>query len=111
MDGFSSLRVQFTSTTGEASSTHYIYCKLHRVRENSEITPNDKTLFTLGWPPYCTKLAITELFSRAGQVVDTYLQASPGGVDVRGPSHTSSELHPSGFQVSELRKRCTCHDT
>ena len=93
MDGFRSLRACFTSAGGN-SSTHTIYCKLHSVRQSSDTTPNDKTLFTLGWPSYCTTEAIQELFSRAGHVTAVYLQSLPGSVK----EDNVSVVH--GFQVS-----------
>ena len=79
MEGFRRLRVAFASKTGE--SVHCIYCKVHAVRKDAPVTPNDRTLFTLGWPPYSNSEAIEELFSRAGHVTAVYLQASPGPVD------------------------------
>ena len=103
MDEFECLRVAFCSPTG-ASSTHTIYCKAHRVRVNSDLTPNDRTLFTLGWPPYCNKTTIKELFSRAGHVTEVFLQAGPGAVQVEN-SRTLASLsqgQPQGFQVIKL---------
>ena len=101
MDEFECFRVAFCSPTG-ASSTHTIYCKTHRVRVNSDLTPNDRTLFTLGWPPYCGISAIKELFSRAGHVTKVFLQANPGAV--QNPSRTNALLpqeQPQGFQVKK----------
>ena len=99
MDGFGTLQVEFTSPSG-SSSTHSIYCKLHRVRQSSDLTPNDRTLFTLGWPPYCDKNTIDELFSRVGRVEETYLQSSPGPVNAKTDNDTSKR--PVGFQVLDL---------
>ena len=96
MDGFSSLRVEFVSPGG-AKSTHTIYCKLHHVRQNSELTPNDRTLFSIGWPPYCSEEAAGELFSRTGHVEKTFLQLNPGTVDVEMAA--DSARNPRGFQV------------
>ena len=98
MDEFERLRVAFCSPSG-ASSTHTIYCKTHRVRMNSDLTPNDRTLFTLGWPPYCSKSTIKELFSRAGHVTEVFLQASPGAVDNNRTTPSLSQGQPPGFQV------------
>lgn len=81
-----SLLVLFSSSTQEnLASKHSIYCKKHSVRQDSQETPNNRTLFTLGWPPYCKAVAIEELFSRAGHVTSVFLQSSPGPVD---PSRT-----------------------
>ena len=98
MEGFECLRVAFCSPSG-TSSTHTIYCKTHRVRVNSDLTPNDRTLFTLGWPPYCTKATIKELFSRAGHVTKVFLQASPGAVENSRTTPSLSQGQPPGFQV------------
>ena len=68
------LKIKFSTSRG-SSSLHTIYCKRHSVRQPSLKVPNDRTLFTTGWPPYCTKDPIRELFSRlAGQVEEVYLQ-------------------------------------
>ena len=81
MEGFECLPVAFQSSRGGLKSGHVIFCKKHSVRQNSLATPNGRTLFTLGWPPYCKGQAIEELFSRAGHVTAVYLQSSPGPVD------------------------------
>ena len=77
MEDFRELRVCF-STPGGSSSVHTVYCKRHAVRQNDALTPNGLTLFTLGWPPYCTSTCVEELFSRVGEVKSVYLQPSPG---------------------------------
>lgn len=83
MEGFQCLPLVFSSTSGKSSkSKHAIYCKKHVVRQNAQATPNKRTLFTLGWPPYSKGEAIEELFSRAGHVTAVYLQPSPGPVDL-----------------------------
>lgn len=91
MEGFQCLPVAFAGST--CSSQHTIYCKKHAVRQNAEHTPNNRTLFTLGWPPYSKAKAIEELFSRAGQVTAVYLQPSPGSVN---PSRSRDT---GGFRV------------
>ena len=103
MDEFDRLRVAFCSPIG-ASSTHTVYCKTHRVRVNSDLTPNDRTIFTLGWPPYCSKEAIKELFSRAGHVSEVFLQASPGAVENNRINASLSQGQPRGFQVIHNNK-------
>lgn len=83
MEGFQCLLLVFSSNSGKSSkSKHTIYCKKHVVRQSAQATPNRRTLFTLGWPPYSKDEAIEELFSRAGHVTAVYLQASPGPVDL-----------------------------
>ena len=81
MDGFQELLVMFKSPGRIHTSRHTIFCKKHTVRINSNLTPNNKTLFTLGWPPYCSKEAIEDLFSRAGHVNSVYLCMNPGQVE------------------------------
>ncbi len=71
------------SSAGGQSSTHTIYCKQHAVRQNSEVTPNLKTLFTLGWPPYCSPETVEALFSRVGTVKKVFLQENPGSVETK----------------------------
>lgn len=80
MEEYSRLLVAFSSS-GEQSSTHSIYCKAHVVRQNSKVTPNLRTLFSLGWPPYCYPEDVESLFSRVGDVEKVYLQENPGSVD------------------------------
>lgn len=82
MDDYHRLSVIFSSASGR-SSTHIIYCKQHSVRQNSEVTPNLKTLFTLGWPPYCYPETVEGLFSRAGTVKKVFLQENPGSVETK----------------------------
>ena len=77
MEEFARLQVRF-SITGGTSSVHTVYCKRHSVRQSAALTPNDLTLFTLGWPPYCTSTCVQELFSRVGDVRRIYLQPRPG---------------------------------
>lgn len=79
------LTVNFSCSSG-SSSQHTIYCKRHNVRQPSNLTPNNRTLFTTGWPPYCSINEIKELFSRAvGQIEDVFLQESTGSVDENKP--------------------------
>lgn len=92
MEEFRELRVCF-STPGGSSSVHTIYSKRHAVRQSNARTPNGLTLFTLGWPPYCTNTCVEELFSRAGEVKRVYLQPSPG---------PAREEKGRGFQVGYI---------
>ncbi len=74
------LCVKFISPKG-VSSKHIIYCKRHALRKNSTKTPNDRTLFSIGWPPYCTEDIIHELFSRTSEVETVFLRNSLGNVE------------------------------
>ena len=75
------LRVRFLQGAAAVSSTHTIFLKQHSVRKDSSFVPSGKTLISLGWPPYCSKESIAELFSRAGQVVSVYIRDQPGSVE------------------------------
>ena len=82
MDEYQRLSIAFSSNAGY-SSTHIIYCKKHAVRQNSDLTPNLRTLFSLGWPPYCRPEDVESLFSRVGNVEKVFLQENPGSVDAQ----------------------------
>ncbi len=102
MDGFRRLLVAFSSSSSSLPSsslrsTHTIYCKKHEVRKDSTLTPNNKTIFSLGWPPYCNKEDIANLFSRVGHVVNVYLLSSPGTVD-----EYTCRSDSQGFKVSYI---------
>ena len=73
MEDFTPMRVSFRSAGG-ASSARVLYCKRHSVRLESPLTPNGRTLFTVGWPAYCSDEDAAQLFSRAGQVTGVFLQ-------------------------------------
>lgn len=45
------------------------------------VTPSNRTLFSVGWPPYTNKEQIVELFSRVGHVSAVYLQGEPGPIN------------------------------
>ena len=59
-------------------SVHTIFCKVHVIRQENGKAPNHRTLFTLGWPPYCSDGYIKELFSQAGEVELVQLQDKIG---------------------------------
>lgn len=80
MEGFSCLGARF-STAGDSSTVHTIYCRPHHVRQNSAVTPNGRTLFTLGWPPYASADDVREMFATVGHVSHVYLQCQPGPVE------------------------------
>lgn len=39
-------------------SYHYLYCKKNETRGKDESKPQDKTLFVVNIPPYCTKVSL-----------------------------------------------------
>ncbi|XP_043930492.1 ribosomal RNA-processing protein 7 homolog A isoform X2 [Protopterus annectens] len=72
-------------------SYHYLYIKEHRVRESVDSErPQDRTLFVVNVPTYCTETCLSKLFSCCGQVQSVELQQKPG----RGGK---SETHNSKF--------------
>ena len=54
------------------------FCKMHVIRQESSKAPNHRTIFTLGWPPYCSDGCIKELFSQADEVELVQLQDKVG---------------------------------
>ena len=82
MEAYSRLHVSFSSKASH-SSVHTIYCKKHSVRQNSDVTPNLRTLFSLGWPPYCCPGDVESIFSRVGSIEKVFLMANPGSVDTK----------------------------
>ena len=42
-------------------SYHYLYYKKHETREKDESKPQDKTLFVVNIPPYCTKVSLERI--------------------------------------------------
>ena len=53
ISGFETIRVKFDINS---DAHHVVYLKSHSVREEDKRTPNDRTLFVLNVPPYCTKV-------------------------------------------------------
>ena len=80
MEEFSRLKVAFAPDRG-SRCVHTVYCKPHAVRKDSLVTPSNRTLFSVGWPPYTNKEQIVELFSRVGHVSAVYLQGEPGPIN------------------------------
>ena len=58
ISGFETIRVKFDINS---DAHHVMYLKSHSVREEDKRTPNDKTLFVLNVPPYCTKVGKSKL--------------------------------------------------
>lgn len=53
ISGFKTIRVKFDQNS---DAHHVMYLKSHSVREEDKRTPDDRTLFVLSLPPYCTKV-------------------------------------------------------
>ena len=76
-NGFTPIKINFESDN-TVSSVHTIFCKVHVIRQENSKAPNHRTLFTLGWPPYCRDECIKKLFSKAGGVELVQLQDKVG---------------------------------
>ena len=74
---FTPIKINFKSDNN-VTSVHTIFCKVHVIRQESSKAPNHRTLFTLGWPPYCSDECIKKLFSTAGEVELVQLQDKVG---------------------------------
>ena len=74
---------------------HTIFCKVHVIRQENSKAPNHRTLFTLGWPPYCSDGCIKELFSQVGEVELVQLQDKIGFDEETVPTN-------SGFKVAYI---------
>ena len=59
-------------------SKHTIFYKQHLVREECSLTPSDRTLFTLGWPPFAKIEEVRQVYSAHGEIADVYLKRTPG---------------------------------
>ena len=94
IDGFTPIKVKFEAASS-ACSVHTIFCKVHVIRQEHSKVPNHRTLFTLGWPPYCSELCIRELFSQAGEVSFVQLQDKVGFDEDLGTTE-------SGFKVAYI---------
>ncbi len=93
MEEFSAFSVKFTSPGSHCS--HNIFYKAHSLKKTSERTPNGRTLFTLGWPPFVRKHCIEKIFARVGHVTDVILQ-------LRGGSVEANNCITRGFKVSNV---------
>ncbi|CAI5785885.1 RNA-processing 7 homolog A [Podarcis lilfordi] len=64
--GYAAIPVKFSE---EHHFPHYLYVKEHKVREDTDVKrPQNRTLFVLNVPPYCTKECFSRLFSSCGSV-------------------------------------------
>lgn len=85
------LKVRFFS--GAISSTHTIFLKQHSVRKSSSLVPSGKSILSLGWPPYCPKESIAELFSRVGQVLSVNIRDQPGSIEIEQSTAPTGRFH------------------
>ncbi|XP_018422803.1 PREDICTED: ribosomal RNA-processing protein 7 homolog A [Nanorana parkeri] len=64
--GYKGIRVKFTA---EQSSQHYLYAREHKVRGQADTTQvQNRTLFVINIPAYCTEKYLSRIFSCCGPV-------------------------------------------
>ncbi|XP_067876065.1 ribosomal RNA-processing protein 7 homolog A [Heterodontus francisci] len=74
--GFTVIPLRFSA---RSRATHHLFVKQHRVREAADRSrPQDRTLFVLNLPPYCTEECVHRLFSQCGPVTSVELREKPG---------------------------------
>lgn len=88
------------------------------IRQENSKAPNHRTLFTLGWPPYCSDGCIKELFSQAGEVEFVQLQdkigfdeeavATNSGFKVAYIVFDSSETADSALKLGRKKTALLC---
>ncbi|KAG7326054.1 hypothetical protein KOW79_010979 [Hemibagrus wyckioides] len=94
--GFTVLSLKFCS---DSTAQHQLCVKEHRVRaETNTHRPQDRTLFILNIPPYCSQSVVKDLFSQFGPVQHVELSEKPGAVEDKQP-----ELSP---YFTPAQKRC-----
>ncbi|XP_055519018.1 ribosomal RNA-processing protein 7 homolog A [Leucoraja erinacea] len=64
--------------SGSGGAARQLLVKPHRARETAARRPQDRTLFVLTPPPYCTQESVHRLFSQCGTVISVELQDKPG---------------------------------
>ncbi|XP_076020650.1 ribosomal RNA-processing protein 7 homolog A [Genypterus blacodes] len=100
--GFTVLSLQFTT---DSAAQHKVYVKEHKVRaEKSSHRPQDRTLFVLNVPPYCSEDVVRSLFSRFGAVQSAELRDHPGSFQQSGPqlSRYFQPAEKQGFKVAYI---------
>ncbi|XP_027019361.2 ribosomal RNA-processing protein 7 homolog A-like isoform X2 [Tachysurus fulvidraco] len=94
--GFTVLSLKFCSNS---TVQHQLCVKEHRVRaETNAHRPQDRTLFVLNIPPYCSQSVVKDIFSRFGPVQHVELSEKPGAVEDKRP-----DLSP---YFTPAQKRC-----
>ncbi|XP_067129576.1 ribosomal RNA-processing protein 7 homolog A [Centruroides vittatus] len=56
---------------------HYLFYKQHRVREQLESKPIDRTLFVVNVPPYCGHQSLKSIFSKCGSIEKIIIHQKP----------------------------------
>lgn len=70
-NGYTVLSLKFN----ENATDTYIFLKKHNVRDQSDATPKDRTLFIQGLPPYATKDLLKPVFEKFGKIHKIFLHA------------------------------------
>ncbi|XP_018114236.1 ribosomal RNA-processing protein 7 homolog A isoform X1 [Xenopus laevis] len=92
--GYTAVPVKFSE---ERRTHHYLYIKEHKVREDLDQTrPQNRTLFVLNVPPYCTKESLSQIFTSCSPVESIELQDKPG------PSEAQSSAFSKHFGLKHL---------
>ncbi|KAM3863578.1 ribosomal RNA-processing protein 7 homolog A [Diretmus argenteus] len=100
--GFTVLSLQFSP---ESAAQHKLCVKEHRVRsQKTSHRPEDRTLFVLNIPPYCSEAVVKYLFSQFGAVQSVELRDHPGAFQHSGPqlSKFFKPAEKQGFKVGYI---------
>ncbi|XP_070803202.1 ribosomal RNA-processing protein 7 homolog A [Pituophis catenifer annectens] len=98
--GYTAIPVKFSE---KHQSPHYLYVKEHKVREGRDTKrPQNRTLFVLNIPPYCTEECLSRLFSNfcPVQSVEMCERPKPGdGTEISRTKFFNIKIL-LGFQVA-----------
>ncbi|XP_061495328.1 ribosomal RNA-processing protein 7 homolog A isoform X2 [Rhineura floridana] len=100
--GYAVIPVKFSE---EHQSPHYLYVKEHKVREDTDLKrPQNRTLFVLNVPPYCTEECLSRLFSGccAVQSVEMCEKPRPGEKTEMPKTKFFNTETSRGFQVAYI---------
>ncbi|KAG8436414.1 hypothetical protein GDO86_007493 [Hymenochirus boettgeri] len=97
--GYTAIPVKFSK---ECQTCHYMFVKEHRVREDLDQTrPQNRTLFVINVPAYCTEESLSRIFSCCGSVESVELQEKPGPSEKQNTESTFfDQKNPKGFKVA-----------
>ncbi|OCT85357.1 ribosomal RNA-processing protein 7 homolog A isoform X2 [Xenopus laevis] len=98
--GYTAVPVKFSE---ERRTHHYLYIKEHKVREDLDQTrPQNRTLFVLNVPPYCTKESLSQIFTSCSPVESIELQDKPGPSEAQSSAFSKhfGLKHLNGFKVA-----------
>lgn len=74
IDGFTVIPVKLYE---KIESCHYLYCRLHNARTFDNHTPQGRTLFVVGVPPYCSEDSLKLIFATCGTIDRVILSDKP----------------------------------